>query len=384
MNIEDMNLEQTIERLAELDEIVERSATVEEIDEATNEKKELIERKAFLEDLQERKQIARDIQAGKITANIIEERKEETKMELTYKPDSMEYRNVWLNKMRGVALNETEERAFSDANAVVPDATANMIIDSLVDKVPLLNEIELLRVKGHVSFAVNTVAPALTLKAGGSAVDEATTTMVQVTLGSYTMSTIVRIGADVASMAISAFEGWLVAKLTDQIAYKIEYYIIKGSGESQPKGIDAITYVDGTNAVDWAGAALADEDINEAIGLLPAAYDGNAKFLMSKKTFYTNVLGLTDTNNVPLVQRDANNRFVLQGFPVIFSDQVDAGDIFYGDFKRGMVGNLSNEMKVERDRNLGYNSWDYLGWCSFDCKPSGINCIVKIAVDITA
>ena len=32
--------------------------------------------------------------------------------------------------------------------------------------------------------------------------------------------------------------------------------------------------------------ALAVADIDEAIGLLPSAYDRNSKFLMSKKTFY--------------------------------------------------------------------------------------------------
>ena len=256
-----------------------------------------------------------------------------------------------------------------------------MIIDKLVDAVPLLNEVELLRFKGNASFAVQSVAPAPTLKAGGSAVDEATTTLVEVTLGSYTMSALVRIGADVASMAINAFEGWLTDKLVEQLAYKIEYYIIKGSGESQPKGVDAITYTDGTNAVDWASTALAVADIDEAIGLLPSAYDRNSKFLMSKKTFYTNVSGLTDTNNFPVIER-VGNGFMLRGYPVLFSDQVDAGDIFFGDFKRGMVANLSNDLQVEKGRNLAYNAYDYLGWASFDCKPSGINCIVKIASDI--
>jgi HK97 family phage major capsid protein len=251
--------------------------------------------------------------------------------------------------------------------------------------VPLLNEIDLLRVKGNVTFAVNTVAPTVSIKAGGSAVDDATTTFVNVSLGSYTISTIVRIGADTASMAIDAFEGWLIGKIAEQLSYKIEHYIINGDGEGEPTGIDlaftSSAWADGTDAVDWASTSLGTVDIDKAIGLLPAAYDRNAKFLMSKKTFFQSVIGLEDVNNVPLVSRE-EGKYRIRGYEVIFSDQVTTGDIFYGDFKRGMVGNLSNEVQVERDRNLSYNAWDYLGWCSFDCKPSKVKAIIKIASDI--
>ena len=38
----------------------------------------------------------------------------------TYGVESIEYKNAWLNKMRGVALSEIEERAFTGAGAVVP------------------------------------------------------------------------------------------------------------------------------------------------------------------------------------------------------------------------------------------------------------------------
>ena len=382
MNLEDMNLEQVNQRLAELDEIVERSQKVEEVDSATEEKRSLLDRQAELKDLQERKQIAKDLQSGKIVAEVVEERKDEKHMEvMTY--ESPEYRTAWLNKMRGAPLTEVEERAFTGSAYVVPDSTANKVIDALVDMVPLLNEVELLRVKGNVSFAVQSAAPAPTEKAGGVAQDEATTTLVQVALGSYTIATLVRIGADIASMAIDAFEGWLTGKIAEQLSYKLEQFIVSGDGSGSPTGIDEITWTDNTNAIDWASTSLDDADIDQAIGLLPAAYDRNAKFLMSKKTFFNNVIGLTDTNNVPIVQRESG-KYLIRGYPVMFSDACTVNDIFFGDFKRGMVANLSNEIKIERDRNLAYNSWDYLGWCSFDCKPSGINCIVKIAADVVA
>jgi HK97 family phage major capsid protein len=383
MEIKEMSFAEIEQRMTKIRSTVETKSeelAIEEMETLTKEIDALEERKIQLNKIAEER--AALIEKAKTSTHVIaqqEERKVTQKMEDIYQ--TPEYRSAWLNKMRGVKLTEEEQRAFTGSAAIVPASTANKIIDQLVDAVPLMNEIDLTRFKGNISVAVQSAAPAPTLKAGGAAVDEATTTLLQVSLGSYTLSALVSIGADVSEMAIDAFEGWLISKLIEQLAYKIEYYIIKGTGDSQPKGIDAITYVDGTNAVDWASTALGSADIDEAIGLLPAAYDGNAKFLMSKKTFYTSVVGLQDVNNYPLVVREGAN-FLLRGFPVKFSDQVDAGDVFFGDFKRGMVGNLSNDMKVEMDRNLRYNAWDYLGWCSFDCKPSGVNCIIKIASDI--
>lgn len=383
MKIEDMKLEDVIARLVELDGIVERSEVVKEIEDATTEKQELLNRKVLLEDLKERKQIAKDLEAGKIEAdNIFEERGDDKKME-NKEMNATEYRNAWLRNLQGGKLTEIETRAFTGGSAVVPEETANMIIDKLVDFVPLLNEVELLRVKGNVKFAVQTAAPAPSLKKGGLKNDEATTTLTEVSLGSWTISTFVRIGADLASMAISAFEGWLTDKISEQLAYKIENYIINGAGTSEPTGIDKITWVADTNAKAWTGTGsiLATKDIDGAIGLLPAAYDRNSKFLTSKKSFFADVIGLADINNVPLVQRE-NNKYMIRGYDVIFSDQVAADTMYFGDFKRGVVANLSNEVAIERGRNLEYNAYDYLGWCSFDSKPSGVASIVKITKTI--
>lgn len=380
-----MRLEEIETRMAEIhDEALLEDADLDALDQEVDALKE--ERAAIMEKAEKRQKLIDEVvrlPEAQVTKTF--EPEEERKMEKVLSHETPEYRVAWLNKMRGVPLTEAEERAFTGSQYVVPDSTANKIIDQLVDMVPLLNEVELLHVKGNVSVAVQVAAPAPTKKAGGEALSEATTTLLQVSLGYYTLSTLVRIGADISSMAIDAFEGWLTGKIAEQLAYKIEDYLVNGDGDSDPKGIDyayvASAWADGTDAVDWAGGSLASTDIDKAIGMLPAAYDRASKFLMSKKTFYTYVIGLTDVNNVPLIEREGHN-FILRGYPVMFSDKVATKDIFFGDFKRGMVANLSNEIKIERDRNLSYNSYDFLGWCSFDCKPSGVPCIIKIADDI--
>jgi HK97 family phage major capsid protein len=299
---------------------------------------------------------------------------------------SPEYRNAWLKNFQGKELDEAEKRALT-ASAAMPEGTVNKIVDIMVDMVPLLSEIELFRLAGNINVPVETVSPAATQEATGGAVTESTATLRQVALGGYNMNAFIRIGADLAQMAVPAFEDWLTRKLAEAIAHKIEDMTVNGNGSSAPKGIDYYVTTwdvsDGTG-VAWtgsSGSALALADIDTAIGNVPAAYDRESKFLMSKKTFFKNVSSLTDTNNWPVITKEGNT-FFLRGYPVVFSDKVAANVIFFGSLKRGMVGNLSSDVKVEKQRNLAYNAWDILGWGVYDCEPAAAGCIVKIASGI--
>ena len=390
MNLDEMTLQDVEERLAALDIEVRSFTKAEQVDEATEEKKQLLERKAELVELETRKQIALELNEGKAAPDkIVEIRKEEPKMEVEKMLDhsSEEYRSAWLKNLQGKELNEVEKRALSGGTSALPEATANKVVEILVDTVPLLNEIELFRMPGSINIAVEVTAPGATLEAAGGAVTESTAVLRQVTLAGYNMNAFIRLGADLAQQAVSAFEDWLTRKLADAIGNKIEDLIVNGDGSDGPKGIekyvDTWDVSDGTG-VAWtgsSGAALDVDDLDAAIGLLPAKYDRDSKFVMSKKTFYTNVANLTDVNNLPVVEREGRN-FYVRGYPVVFSNYVTAGTIFFGDFKRGMVGNLSSNIQVEKQRNLAYNAWDFLGWAVFDCAPAAAGCIVKVAAGI--
>lgn len=387
MDLDQMNLDQVTARLAELDEEVRAMTSADEVNQAAELKRSLLERKAELADLAERKATALALENGAKPDKIIDIRKDEKHMdEITIA--SPEYRTAWLKNLQGAKLSEIEERALT-ASAAMPEETANKIVDRMVDMVPLLNEIELFRIPGNINIAVETVAPTGIQEATAGTATAATATLRQVALNGYNINAYIQVGADLAAMAIPAFEDWLVRKLSEAIAYKIEDGIVNGDGNSAPKGIEKyVTWdvSDGT-AIDWTGGtgndALALANIDSAIGLIPAAYDRESKFLMSKKTFFQNVSSLTDQNNWPVIEKEGG-KFYLRGYEVIFSDKVTAGDIFFGSFRRGMVGNLSSEIKVEKQRNLAYNCWDFLGWGVFDCEPAAAGCIVKIASDVDA
>lgn len=388
INLKEFNLEQVEQRLAELDEEVRNATEVEFVEQATVFKQELMERQAELKDLEERKAQALAISKGEVEAKTIEQREEIKSMEKqVYDIESPEYRTAFIKHLMGKELTEVEQRGaglIGGGNAL-PQQTANLVIEKLHDMVPLLNEIELFRVDGKVSFMVETVSPTAKLEATGGAVTESDATLTQVTLNGYNINALIPIGADLAKMAVPAFEDWLVRKLAEAIAYKIEYYLINGNGTNQPHGVEnyAVWDVSNKTGVDWASTSLGVGDLDAAIGLVPAAYDNESIFVTSKKTFYQYVVNLTDVNNYPVVHREGNT-FYIRGFRVAFSDQIRDKDIFFGSFKRGIGANLSVDINVEKQRNLRYNTWDFLGWGVFDCKPAQAGCIVKISDDIPA
>ncbi len=346
------------------------------------------ERKAILDAAEKRRKMLDDFAYDRVEgAKVIETHEERGKI-MEYNAASPEYRTAWLKNLQGRELDDIEKRALT-ATAAMPESTVNKIVDRMVDMVPLLNEIELFRMPGNINIAVETAAPYGVQEATNGAAHEVTATLRQVSLGGYNINAFIRVGADLAQMAIPAFEDWLVRKLSEGIAYKIEDMIVNGDGNSAPKGLEfyAIWDVSAGTAIDWTGGtssdALALADIDKAIGLLPAAYDREAKFVMSKRTFFNDVSSLTDTNNWPVITKEGG-KFYLRGYEVVFSDKVVLHNIFYGSIKRGMVGNLSSDIKVEKQRNLSYNAWDILGWGVFDCEPAADGCIVKIASDVDA
>lgn len=363
----------------------EASIKMTEIETLDNQWEEIAKANANLEALKENKEVL-NIEEKNITlkgdVKTLENIKEFEKIEAVASP---EYRNAFLKKLQGRDLTQ-QENALTGGSSAVPTETMDMIVKKLTDMVPLLNEIQLFRMPGNINIMVNTVLPGATLEAAGGAVTESNATLVEISLGGYNMNAFISIGADLSAMSIPSFEAWLTEELARSIAYKIEYYIINGDGNSAPKGIEhyVTTWdVSDGNAVDWASTALGVGDLDKAIGLIPAAYDSESKFLMSKKTFFNSVVNLTDTNNYPVVQREGN-KFYVRGFEVVFSDQVALNDIFFGSLKRGMAGNLGVDIQVEKQRNLRYNAYDFLGWGVFDCKPAQTGCIVKIADDIQA
>ena len=295
---------------------------------------------------------------------------------------SPEFRTAWLKRIRGIALTDAEQRAYSSAQnygaEVIPQQTADQIITKMKKLAPMLGEITLLHVKGTVKFAVEGTNNAAAIHAENASITPAADTLAEVTLAGFEIIKLVQISDTVMTMSISAFEEWITDMLAESLARKCEDLIINGSGSSQPKGIEKANTWGATNSVTVAAASsLTAANVQALIGLLNAGYDRNAKFVMNKKTLFTQFMPLQDVSKYAIVTVQGGNYFVY-GYPVLLSDYVADNVAYLGDFRK-VVGNLAEQINVKSAYDINTNSYKYSGIAIFDCKPALGEAIVKLA-----
>ena len=354
------------------------------LEERDQESKELEARKAELvarkEELEAEERAAEAVENNEIATEEVQLPKEEEKrtMEKIYGIDSEEYRSAWAKKLQGKKLDEVEERAYAstDAGNAVPTGVADKFFEKIKKLAPMLSEITLMQVAGNIKFIAEGTRNAATVHTENGTSAPAADTTVAVTLGGYEFLKVIRISKAAQTMSINAFENWLVDMLSGDIARAIDNYIINDA----TNGIVAMVSTATTNKVtQTATTGYGYADICNLVALLPAGYDAEAKFLVSKKVLYNNIKGIVDTNKRPIFDPVEKTLF---GYPVVIDDYVpnDNNQVFLGKWT-DVVGNLSQPVTVDRSEESGFlnNSIDFRGTAIFDSKLAKNDAIVWLA-----
>lgn len=380
-----MRIKEIEARLAAIkQEIEERGDAMkaEEIDALENETKELTEERAgLIATAEKRNGILDNIAKGGGVSVRSFGKKEESNADPEDPFGTPEYRSAWLKNLRRLPLTDAEKRAYANASGTgaeaVPTQTANEIISKVKKLAPMLNEVTLLHVKGAVKFVVEGTNNDAAIHTENAAITPAADTLTTVTLSGYEIVKLVQISDTVMTMSIAAFESWIVDMLAEAIARKVEDFFINGTGTSQPKGIDKANTWGATNSVSvGASASLTAANVQTLIGLLNAGYDRNAKFVMSKRTLFTDFMPLQDTSKNHIVTVQGNSYFVY-GYPVLLSDYVKEHEAFLGDFKK-VCANLAESINVKNAYDIDTNSYKYSGIAIFDCQPAIGEAFVKL------
>lgn len=380
-----MRIKEIEARLAAIKkEIEERGDAMkaEEIDALEKETKELTEeRTGLIAAAEKRNGILDNIAKGGGVSVRSFGKKEEDNTDPDDPFGTPEYRSAWLKNLRRLPLTDAEKRAYANASGTgaeaVPTQTANEIISKVKKLAPMLNEVTLLHVKGAVKFVVEGTNNDAAIHTENAAITPAADTLTTVTLSGYEIVKLVQISNTVMTMSIAAFESWIVDMLAEAIARKVEDFFINGTGTSQPKGIDKANTWGATNSVTvGASASLTAANVQTLIGLLNAGYDRNAKFVMSKRTLFTDFMPLQDNSKNHIVTVQGNSYFVY-GYPVLLSDYVKEHEAFLGDFKK-VCANLAESINVKNAYDIDTNSYKYSGIAIFDCTPAIGEAFVKL------
>jgi HK97 family phage major capsid protein len=332
-------------------------------------------------ELAEKKEVAEKIEV--IEARKIEQPKEKSHMEFSHETvvSTAEFRSAYLKNLQGKELNEVEKRALTTASnsagAAVPTQTLDRIIDKLRQSSALFPFVNVSYIPGNVSLVVANAKNAAAWKTEGSDGTPADDTVTKVNLAGYELIKLVEISAAASAMTIDAFETYIVDELGRQLGIALENAILNGTGDGQPTGIDTITWVDGTNAVEYA--TLDYDALVDTIALLPTLYHPNAKFVLNRKTFFSGVQKIKDGEQPIFNLNPAGAvQFSILGYPVVLDDYVGDDEILFGDFSKYYV-NFAQAPAIETSIEAGFRSGKkvYRGLAVVDGKPALAEAFVK-------
>ena len=300
---------------------------------------------------------------------------------------SLEYRSAWLKNLHcsqvyTPSLTEQEKRAFTTVNesagAVVPTQVSNTIITKVKQFAPLLDKINLLRVPGNVTFAVEKDIKDAKAHTENENITPDADTLTKITLSSYEITKLVQVSKSVIMMSISAFESWLTDMIARKMAEQISKVIISGAGSTEGTGIEsAATWPNDTNAVEvGSSTSLATNDVLKLISLLPGGYDARAEFLMSKKTLFVDFMPLQDKSKNNIVTTEGKDYYIY-GYHVVLDERIKEHEAYLGDLYT-VVGNMPEDVNITSDFSIKDNSYLFLGCAMFDCKPSVAEAFVKL------
>ena len=359
-----------VELPAEIAEIVEGLS--DNLDELETLVEQVEGRKAAINSKAEKRQkLIRKIADGEVGKKV--RSFEHLNKEVTPMENEKLYRNAWLKNLQGKPISAEERTALANGSYVIPQETVNKIYGAM-ELYPLLNAVEVMRIPGTVIVPVEGTVNNANVVAMDTAATDSADAMAEVALSTYKLIKTIEITADVAAMAIPAFESWLVDRLANKIFRLVTKMIAAGSGSSQPTGLTSISATDQT----YTKAAITFTDILAIIAKLPTEYTPNATFVMSRTTFWQNVLAVKDSDNRPIVVADAQSpaKFNVMGFPVILEDEIGT-DIVFGDLKEGYVWNFGKDIEVARDESVGFRTGStvFRGMCLGDGKPTGVGLV---------
>lgn len=364
-------------RKAELRQTLENDTNAD-LDKITEELRDLDTEYA---DLEKRQETINGINIGAIPTNAIDNPLTPNNRSENADAENKEYRSAWLKNIRGLELNETEQRAITTASgsaaSVIPTSTRNKIVEKVSQFCPILDKIDLLRVPGGVTIPAEGTTNDAKIHAEGATITSDNDTLVDVVLSAYEITKLVTISKSVEKMSIDAFEAWLVKKIARKIADKINALIFNGSGKNEAEGVNAITW-DSTNSVTVTKAgSLTAANVQALVALLNGGYDDGAEWYMSKTTFFNDFHPLMNNAKDNIVTEN-NGKYRVMGYPVQLEDRITLHEALLGNFERGYAGNMPEDITVTSQFVVRENAYDFFGCAMFDGKVQAKEAFVKL------
>lgn len=225
--------------------------------------------------------------------------------------NDLEYRKQFMNYvMKGTPIkmtNQDEVTTTDEVGAVIPRTVINRIVEKIEKSGNILALVTRTYYKGGVVVPTSSAKPTAAWVAERGDVNTQEKTTGSVVFAYNKLKVKVAVSLEVTVVTLDIFERTIVEQISQAIAKALDAAIINGRGATtyhEPKGILAETVVSGQNVDVNESTAL---DYSDLIGMeaaLPEGYD-DAIYVMNKKTFISQVIGMVDSNKQPIARVDS-------------------------------------------------------------------------------
>ncbi len=350
-----MRIEEINTRLAAIAGEID-GATGEALTALENEVNELTEERNRIEaEAQTRQQLRDNIAAGVVTGTVIEQHNEEdNNMEnRTFTLESEEYRSAFLRNLRGEDMSDIERRAFTflttNTTAPLPTVMQNRIIDLIGEAHPIVSDVYTMHSNTAISIPVaKSIATDAGATAEGAASNELEITFDDVNLSGDDYTANVKLSYKMQSMAIPAFEDYLITQIAARLGAKLAAGIVANI----KKGMAADNKL--AAGVDYA---------NLCAGFGSLKRVGTVVVYGSRKGVYNKLVGMVDSNKRPIFQQPitASASGALLGATIKFEDAIGDTELLIGDPSK-YLQNVVAPVVIESAKDLDLHQVVYSGY----------------------
>ena len=248
--------------------------------------------------------------------------------------NDLEYRKSFMNYvLHGTPIkmsNSPETTVTTDVGAVIPTTIVNKIVEKIEKVGNILNLVTRTYYKGGVVVPTSAAKPTAEWVAERGTTDTQKKALGSVTFAYNKLKVQVAVSLEVDNVTLEVFEQTLIRQVSEAMARALDAAIINGRGTTtyhEPLGILAETPASGQAIEVNESTALAYSDLIAMEAALPEGYD-DAIYVMNKKTFVSQVLGMVDTTKQPIARVDSGidgkPAYTLFGRHVEFTSQLPA------------------------------------------------------------
>lgn len=316
-------------------------ALTKEAEDLDNEKTELEETRNTLKAQEERMSLAKNLEK-----TVIEERK--SQMENVDVRSTPEFVHAWREAVQDG--NEKNLRALLTTMATAGEGDSNTApvptylqgrVEASWERLSILNEVTITNYKGIVAVPYEDEATGAQIHTeGGEPVTEEQLTIGQVLLQPTMIKKFLRVSDEVESLTDQQFMEYVADEIIYQINLFLENAVVSSKAPAGVKGIAS------ANLSVKVTSDLSFNSANEGLAQLIEAFD--PVFICNRKTFFSNIMALTDLQGRPIYQIATDNasrpQYFVNGVRVLFNNSLPA----YADADEGDAWAIVGDLRAYR------------------------------------